>query len=49
MTTEEGDVAYHETKTKYNFKTIPMIFVNDEFIGGYDALMSKVSNGEYVV
>ena len=47
--TEEGEKAFDETKKKYNHKTIPMIFVNDEFIGGYDDLMKKVENGEYVV
>mgnify|MGYP001307090376 CR=1 FL=1 len=27
-----------EISTKYNWRTVPMIVINDEFIGGYDDL-----------
>lgn len=33
-----------ELKKKYNWKTIPMIFVKGDFIGGYDDMMQKINN-----
>lgn len=32
-----------ELKKKTGHMTFPQIFINDEFIGGYDDLMAKVS------
>ena len=28
----------------YNHKTVPIIFINDEFIGGYDSFMGIIKN-----
>lgn len=33
-----------ELKTKTGHMTFPQIFINDEFIGGYDDLMEKVGS-----
>ena len=40
---------YREFKEKmkpfiYNHNTVPIIFINDEFIGGYDSFMEVIKN-----
>ena len=32
--------------TKYNWRTVPMIFIGEEFIGGYDDLSKLHTAGE---
>lgn len=41
-TTEKGAQLRSELSKKLNYHTIPMIFINDEFIGGYDDLKTKM-------
>ena len=33
--TEDGSAELFELQKKHNWKTIPMIFVEGEFVGGY--------------
>ncbi|NSM56435.1 glutaredoxin 3 [Wolbachia endosymbiont of Atemnus politus] len=48
---EEIDVLknsdlFNEIKSKYNVKTVPQIFINDEHIGGCDKLMDLEREGK---
>lgn len=36
-------------KNKTGHRTVPMIFVNDQFIGGYSDMMEKIESGELVL
>lgn len=33
-------------KKKHNWKTIPLIFVKGQFVGGFSDLMEKIGKGE---
>ena len=35
-----------EISTKYNWRTVPMIIINDNFIGGFDELNNLYSEGK---
>ena len=35
-----------EISTKYNWRTVPMIIINDNFIGGFDELNKLYSEGK---
>ena len=35
-----------EVSTKYNWRTVPMIIINDEFIGGFDDLNKLNEEGK---
>lgn len=41
----EGAQKRKELGDKYNWKTIPMVFVNDEFVGGCNDFFAKLGNG----
>ncbi len=55
---KERDLAYREVdlstdyaeldalKKRTGFMTLPQIFIDDQFIGGYTDLIAKVENGE---
>lgn len=34
-------------KTKYGWRTVPLILVNDKLIGGYNDLMNLVNEGKW--
>jgi glutaredoxin 3 len=36
-----------EMVEKYQWQTVPMIFVGDEFIGGYDDMMNLVAENKF--
>ena len=42
--TEEGQAQLLELQNKYNWRTIPMIFIEGRFVGGYTELMNEVKN-----
>lgn len=44
--TEAGAKQREEVAAKNNWKTIPMIFVDDKFIGGYNDMCEKLKSGE---
>ena len=46
---DEGEQEVSKLKAKYGWPTIPMIFVNDTFIGGYSDMMKKLKSGELIV
>ena len=35
-----------DLSAKYKWKTVPMVFVNDEFVGGCDDFFSKLGKGQ---
>jgi glutaredoxin 3 len=41
----EGAKKREEWSQKYNWKTIPMVFINEEFVGGCDDFFKKLGNG----
>lgn len=48
---EEIDLTHkpkeiEEIKTKTGHRTVPLIFINETFIGGYSDLMAKLESGE---
>jgi glutaredoxin 3 len=43
---EEGRKTLLDLQLRHNYKTIPMIFVNDAFIGGFTDLKAKLDNNE---
>lgn len=47
--TPEGDKQRAVVAAKHNWQTIPMIFVDDKFVGGYDDMCKKLKNGELVL
>lgn len=38
-----------ELKQSTGHKTIPLIFVDDQFIGGYTDMIEKISSGELIL
>ncbi len=44
--TEEGDRQRSILSKKYKHSTIPLILVNDQFVGGFDDLKRKVDANE---
>ena len=38
-----------EIKKRTGHRTVPLIFVNDNFVGGYTDMMSKIESGELVL
>lgn len=44
---EEERSKTEEMKLKQNWKTLPMIFVNDHFIGGYSDMQELQKKGEF--
>ncbi|OQW47601.1 MAG: glutaredoxin [Proteobacteria bacterium SG_bin7] len=36
-------------KAKTGHRTVPLIFVNEQFIGGYTDMISKIESGELVL
>jgi GrxC family glutaredoxin len=45
---EEDAALRAEMAEKYNWQTVPMILIGDEFIGGFDDLAKLQANGELV-
>lgn len=50
---EEVDISDNDEKreelfTKYNWRTVPAIFIGDEFIGGYDDVSRLHARGEFL-
>ncbi|MBT3817212.1 MAG: glutaredoxin 3 [Candidatus Magasanikbacteria bacterium] len=43
---EENEELRKEMAEKYNWQTVPMILIGDEFIGGYDDLAKLQATGE---
>lgn len=43
---ENDPVKREELTEKYNWKTVPMIIVGDEFIGGYDDMAKLHAEGK---
>ena len=41
---DEPNLVY-ELKDKYHWQTVPMIFIDDEFIGGYDDIAALHRQG----
>lgn len=41
--TEAGNAERQNLSKQYNFKTIPMVFVDGEFIGGCDDFFSAIN------
>jgi glutaredoxin 3 len=39
--TPEGEKIRNQESAKFNFKTIPMVFINGKFIGGCDNFFEK--------
>ncbi len=37
---------YQEFVQKHNHRTVPMIFIGEEFVGGYDNLMELNDSGK---
>ncbi len=35
-----------ELNNKHNWRTVPMIFIGDEFVGGYDDVIALQARGE---
>ena len=46
---EEGQAKLLQLHKQYNWKTIPMIFVEDKFIGGYTEMMKEIKNRNIVL
>ena len=46
LVTDQKDVDIEEVKKSTNHKTFPFIFMNGEFIGGYDEMRMRFSTGE---
>lgn len=44
--TAQGEAKRKELAVKYNWKTIPMIFIGNSFIGGFDDLRKKIRDKE---
>lgn len=38
-----------EIKRKTGHRTVPLIFVNDRFVGGYTDMISKIEAGELIL
>ena len=50
---EEIDVLEHQDKReevskKYNWMTVPMIFIGEEFVGGFDDVSALAKDGTLV-
>ena len=46
--TEDGSSQLFELQRKHNWKTIPMIFVNGEFVGGYQEMMKGIKSNKII-
>jgi glutaredoxin 3 len=44
--TAEGAEKRKVLSAKYNWKTIPMVFIDEEFVGGCDDFFSKLGKGQ---
>lgn len=44
---DEDTEKRKELVEKLNWRTVPMIFVNEQFIGGYDQLAALERSGEF--
>ena len=44
----DDDNKREELFTKYNWRTVPAIFIGDEFIGGYDDVSRLQARGEFL-
>ena len=44
---KEGDNKKSLLELLPNVKTVPQIWINDEYIGGYNDLMSWIEDGKY--
>lgn len=44
----DDDDKREELFTKYNWRTVPAIFIGDEFIGGYDDVARLHARGEFL-
>lgn len=42
----DDDAKREELFTKYNWRTVPAIFIGDEFVGGYDDIAKLHSQGQ---
>ena len=42
----DNDDLREELVQKYNYRTVPMIFINEEFIGGFKELQQLVAEGK---
>jgi glutaredoxin 3 len=47
--TEEGEEQRKIYAKQYNWKSIPLVFVNDEFVGGCDDFFKKLDAKEIVL
>lgn len=47
--TAPGNEERAKLSKQYNWKTIPLVFVNDEFVGGCDNFFTKINNKEIVL
>lgn len=50
---QEVDISDNDNKreelfTKYNWRTVPAIFVGDEFMGGYEDVARMHARGEFL-
>jgi len=43
--TQDHEEEHEALMEKYKWRTVPMIFIGEEFIGGYDDMMKLVSEG----
>lgn len=48
-TTPEGEKQREQLGKQYNWQTIPMIFVDGKFVGGFDDFSEKVKKKEIVL
>ncbi len=45
---EHNDILRDELSKKYNWLTVPMIFVGENFIGGFDDMFALHSKGKFL-
>lgn len=46
---EKDAAGYEELKNRTHHMTVPQIFIDDKFIGGYTDLIAKVNRGELIL
>lgn len=44
----ENQTEFENMKEKYNHRTVPLILIGDEFIGGNDDMMALHAKGEFL-